>query len=186
MYRFFLLAVLMIGLTFAAGCNTVPETEAERQALEARARTTVERFKETDPAMSEHFFQTAAGWAVFPSIGKGGAGLGGAYGRGVLFENGQTPEIVGYCDVSQGSIGFQLGGQAFSEIIFFENERALNSFKTGSFEFSAQASAVAAKADASASADYDEGVAVFTLAGRGLMYEASIGGQDFDYVPKAE
>ena len=93
-------------------------------------------------------------------------------------------EVVGYCDLAQATIGFQLGGQVYSEIIFFEDSVSLDAFKAGTFEFAAQASAVAASADASVNADYEHGVAVFTLSGKGLMYEASIGGQKFDYTPK--
>jgi lipid-binding SYLF domain-containing protein len=114
-------------------------------------------------------------------VGKGAVGVGGAYGKGVLYQGGRA---IGYCDLSQASIGFQLGGQAYSEIIFFEDELSLQNFKSGTLEFAAQASAVAAASDASANADYDHGVAVFTLAGKGLMYEASIGGQKFTYQAK--
>ncbi|MHC4993836.1 MAG: YSC84-related protein, partial [Planctomycetota bacterium] len=99
----------------------------------------------------------------------------------VLYEEGSP---VGYCDLSQGSIGFQLGGQVYSELIFFETHTALLNFKSGEFAFAAQASAVAATAGAAANVDYDGGVAVFTQAKGGLMYEASIGGQKFTFEPK--
>ena len=180
-HKTFAIAVVLfaVGLT---GCETAPDTAYERDSLEKRAAATVERFKAVDAGMNNRFFNSSRGYAVFPTVGKGAIGVGGAYGKGVLYE-GNT--IVGYCDLSQGSIGFALGGQAYSEIIFFEDALALQKFKAGTFEFAAQASAVAASADASADADYDHGVAVFTLAGKGLMYEASIGGQNFDYVPKA-
>lgn len=173
-------SVLTLGL-FLTGCSTAPTTYAGKTSLESKAEATVKRFKVVDPTMSRLFFKTAKGYAVFPTVGKGGAGLGGAYGKGVLYENGV---VVGYCDLTQASIGFQLGGQAYSEIIFFENNIALQEFKSGKFAFAAQVSAVAATADASANADYDQGVAVFTLAGKGLMYEASVGGQNFDFQPK--
>jgi len=101
----------------------------------------------------------------------------------VLYEGGS---VVGYCDLTQASIGFQLGGQAYSEIIFFKDKASLGDLKRGNMEFAAQASAVAVTADASSNADFDNGVAVFTLAGQGLMYEASIGGQQFSYVAKGE
>ena len=108
-------------------------------------------------------------------------GIGGAYGRGVLSEAGH---VVGYCALTQASIGFAFGGQAYTEIIFFENATALNRFKTGNFAFAAQASAVALKSGAGANAKYADGVAVFTMGESGLMYEASIGGQKFSYEPK--
>ena len=170
---------LLLGASM--GCSTAPESAADRSTLEAEAKATVEQFKTSDPSLSEAFFKNAKGYAVFPTIGKGAIGIGGAYGKGVLFEN---DTIVGYCDLTQGSIGFQLGGQAYSEIIFFENDQVLNNFKAGTVEFAAQASAVAAAAGAGANAKYDQGVAVFTLSEKGLMYEASIGGQSFDYVAK--
>lgn len=172
---------LVAAMALASGCSTAPKTYTEKAELEAKADRTVQRFKEIDPQINELFFSTAKGYAVFPTVGKGAVGVGGAFGRGVLYEGGR---IVGYCSLSQGSIGFQLGGQAYSEIIFFQTEEALKDFKLGNVEFSAQASAVAASADASANAKYDKGIAVFTLAAEGLMYEASIGGQGFSYEPK--
>jgi lipid-binding SYLF domain-containing protein len=92
----------------------------------------------------------------------------------MVVENG---EQVGYCDLTQAMVGFQFGGQAYREIIFLENGSSLQAFKTGDFEFSAQASAVAATAGAAATADYEGGAAVFTLTIGGLMHEASVGGQ---------
>ncbi len=179
--RAWMMALLFAMMASVVACSTAPKSEAGKASLESRAAQTIERFKEVDPSIRKTFFATAKGYAVFPSVGKGAIGVGGAYGKGVLYEGGK---IVGYCDLSQGSIGFQLGGQAYSEVIFFETQAALDNFKSGTFEFAAQASAVAATADASANADYEHGVAVFTLAAKGLMYEASIGGQNFTFEPK--
>jgi lipid-binding SYLF domain-containing protein len=123
----------------------------------------------------------ASGYAVFPKVGKGAVGIGGAYGKGVLYEGGA---ITGYCDLSQASIGLQLGGQAYTEIIAFETPGALARFKTGNFAFGAQATAVALKSGAGANAKYADGVAVFTMNEAGLMYEAAIGGQKFSYQAK--
>jgi len=162
------------------GCATAPSTTGDRDRLGQKTQMAIDAFKERDPSMAERFDGTMA-YAVFATIGKGGAGLGGAYGRGELFESGN---MVGYCDLSQGSIGFQLGGQAYSEVIFFQSKYSLDDFKTGRMKFAAQASAVAADAGASADADYDGGVLVFTMTKGGLMYEASIGGQRFTFVPK--
>ena len=108
-------------------------------------------------------------------------GVGGATGRGVVYEKG---EVIGYSRMSQASIGFQLGGQSYAEVIFFQTKEALERFTGGNFEFGAQASAVALTAGVSADVNYRNGVAVFTQANGGLMYEASIGGQKFDYVAK--
>ncbi|MGI9203577.1 MAG: YSC84-related protein [Woeseiaceae bacterium] len=156
---------------------------------------TVEVFRN---AVSSEFFDESYGYAVFPKIGKGGIGLGGAHGSGRVYAEGAH---VGDTKMSQVTIGFQLGGQVFSQIIFFEDERAFNEFTGGNFEFGAQATAVAITAGASASAtttgagagasggqndatatgDYYKGMAIFTVAKGGLMYEASVGGQKFSY-----
>lgn len=180
MKRFACNALLMMCVAMIfAGCSIAPKTAADRDKLHADVLTTVERFKTEDPSIKT-FFDDALGWAVFPSVIKGGAGFGGAHGRGELYEGGT---MTGYCDLSQATIGFQLGGQVYSEIIFFQNDNALARFKTGNFAFSAQASVVAATAGVSVDADYDKGVAVFTMAKGGLMYEASVGGQKFRFEP---
>jgi lipid-binding SYLF domain-containing protein len=144
------------------------------------------------------FFKSAYGYAVFPSIGKAGVGVGGAYGKGRVYEMGRH---AGDTSVTQLSIGLQLGGQAYSEIIFFEDQRSFREFTSGNFEFGAGASAVAITAAASAKATtggssasasggkhdakttgkYHKGMAVFTVAKGGLMYEASVSGQKFSY-----
>jgi lipid-binding SYLF domain-containing protein len=172
-----LLAFLVMAVAAFQGCSTAPKGEGERADLRAEADATIDRFKRTDPSMAE-LFDSATGYAVFPTVGKGAVGVGGAHGRGVVFERGTQ---IGYCDLSQATIGFQLGGQAYSELILFQTSEALESFKKGTLAFSAQASAVAASAGAAATADHEGGVAVFTMAKGGLMYEASIGGQNFRY-----
>ena len=148
--------------------------------LEKRARETTAAFKQKDDSMKP-FFDKAAGYAVFPSIGKGAIGVGGASGKGVVFQGGNA---IGQSRVSQVTVGFQLGGQNYAQIVFFQNKQTLDSFKTGNFNFAAQATAVAASAGAGANAAYKNGVAVFTMAKGGLMYEASIGGQKFSFTPK--
>ena len=149
---------------------------------------------------SASHFKDAYGYAVFPTIGKGGIGIGGAYGSGRVYAKGK---YVGDTKMTQVTVGLQLGGQAYSEIIFFQDERSFKEFTSGNFEFGAQASAVALTAGASASAsttgaaagasggkkdattagDYHKGMAVYTIAKGGLMYEAAIGGQKFSYKP---
>ena len=124
------------------------------------------------------YFKKARGYAVFPNVGKGGFGIGGARGKGEVFERG---DVIGSTTLTQVSVGFQLGGQAFSQIIFFKDKKALERFTEGNFEFGASASAVLISEGANASADYSDGVAVFTFSKGGLMYEASIGGQKFSY-----
>ena len=124
------------------------------------------------------YFKEAAGFAVFPNIAKAGLGLGGARGSGEVFEDGK---VIGSTTVTQLSFGFQLGGQAFSQIIFFQNKRDLDRFTDGNFEFGASASAALITEGANASVDYTNGVAVMTFSKGGLMYEASIGGQKFTF-----
>jgi lipid-binding SYLF domain-containing protein len=148
---------------------------------------------------SGQFFGKSYGYAVLPTIGKGGFVVGGAHGKGRVYARGA---YVGDTSMTQLTVGFQLGGQAYSQIIFFEDKRAFDEFTSGNFEFGAQATAIAITAGAGAqagttgasasagtsqqssttkSANYHKGMAVFTIAKGGLMYEASIGGQKFTY-----
>jgi lipid-binding SYLF domain-containing protein len=161
---------------------------------------TMDVFKKSE--VVQPFFKNAYGYAVFPTIGKAGIGIGGSYGTGQVYRGGK---VTGEVSVISGSIGFQFGGQAFSQMIFFQDKRAYESFTSGEFEFDATASAVAITAGAQASAgtqgasagasagpatgkqaktSYHKGMVVFTHAKGGLMYEASIGGQKFTFKPK--
>jgi len=133
--------------------------------------------KRADPGI-ETFFDNAAGYAAFPSVGKGGIVVGGAYGRGLVIVG---DRVVGRTSMTQATVGLQLGGQVYSQFIFFKDDAAIANFKRGNFEFGAQASAVAATKGASADTSYDKGVAVFTNASGGLMVEGSVGGQKFTY-----
>lgn len=175
--------VLALCVLLATGCQTVPSSQGDRSELADRAQSAVRAFKASDPSMQTGFFDTAVAYAVLPSVRKGAAGYGGAFGRGIVFENGA---MVGYCSMTQGTVGIQLGGQVYKEIIFFKDKAAFAEFKRNDLAFSAQASAVAATADAAANADYSDGVAVFTIDSKGLMFEASVGGQKFEYVPASE
>lgn len=165
---------------FAIGCSTAPKTSAGKADLEASAGITFAKAKTADPTIAR-LIQGSAGHAVFPAVGKGAVGVGGAYGKGVLYEGGAT---VGYCDLTQASIGVQLGAQAYSEILVFKSKAALDEFKGGNFAFDAQATAVALKSGSAANANYSTGVAVFTMDESGLMFEASVGGQKFSYQPR--
>jgi lipid-binding SYLF domain-containing protein len=172
-------ALAAAGVFVLTGCSTAPKSEPARVDLKADAQYTLQNALRTDPGL-QRFIDTSAGYAVFPEVGKGAVAVGGAFGRGVLFENGQP---VGYCSLTQTTVGLALGGQAYSEIIFFETPDAVNKFKAGDLAFAAQASAVALKLGASANAKYDNNVAVFTMSEAGLMVEASIGGQKFNFEP---
>ncbi|BDG04757.1 lipid-binding SYLF domain-containing protein [Anaeromyxobacter oryzae] len=143
------------------------------------ARQAIVELERADPGLTR-LFDSAAGYAVLPTVGKGAIGVGGAHGTGVLFEKGMP---VGEVTLTQLTVGLQLGGQSYTEVIFFETEKSLASFKKGEFTMAAQVSAVAAAAGASANAKYVEGVSVFTLAKGGVMAEASVGGQKFGYRP---
>lgn len=151
-----------------------PDTGDELQLDVARAILDVQK---ADPGIKA-FFDGAAGYAVFPKVGKGGMGIGGAHGKGLVIVD---DKAVGKTSLSQVTIGFQLGGQVYQQLIFFKDETALENFQRGNFELGAQASAVAVTLGASADADYDKGVAVFTNVSGGLMYEATVSGQKFKY-----
>ena len=172
-------------------------------ALADDISTTIDNFR---GAGAGDFIDDSYGYAVFPSIGKGGIGIGGAHGKGEVFAGGKR---VGQVKMNQITYGLQLGGQVYSQMIFFRDERAFDDFTSGNFEFGAQATAVALTAGAQASTttggggntssgtdadsskvnasekQYDgrSGMAVFTIAKGGLMYEATLGGQKFKYEP---
>jgi lipid-binding SYLF domain-containing protein len=175
--RSLFVSMLVLSFGVMAGCSTAPKTEAKRDALLTNADSAMETFRTTDSSVGT-FMNGAHGYAIFPKIGKGGAVAGGAYGRGVLYQGGQ---MAGYCDVTQATVGAQLGGQTYSELIVFETRDALERFKSGNFAFSANASAVANKEGAAKTAKYENGVAVFVHPTGGLMAEAAIGGQKFNY-----
>jgi len=147
--------------------------------MEKDAKEALESMIESN-AKLQIFKDKAYGYAVFPKVTKAGVGIGGAAGRGLVYKGG---EILGSSKLKQGSIGLQLGGQQYSEVIFFEDQEAFDNFRNGNLKFDAQASAVALKEGASIDAAYNGGVAVFTKTKGGLMYEASIGGQHFTFDP---
>ena len=153
---------------------------AERPAADpADAQAVIAKFKEKDPGLAKVFTQSR-GYAVFPTVGKGGIGIGGARGKGYVYERGR---LIGRSTLTQVTIGFQLGGQAYSEVVFLKDDAALESFKSGKLKLDAQASAVALTARAAADLAWRDGVAIVTMAKGGLMYEASVGGQKFSFTP---
>jgi lipid-binding SYLF domain-containing protein len=137
-------------------------------------------FLEDDPDMQE-LFSSSHAYIILPNVGKGGLGIGGASGNGVAYEEG---EMIGFARMTQLTIGFQAGGQVYSEVVFFEDKKAFDRFRENKIEMSAQVSAVAAASGASLNAKYVDGVAVFTRTKGGLMYEASVGGQQFKFRSK--
>ncbi len=141
-----------------------------------KTKEALQKFKQISSL--KPYFQKAKGYAIFPNIAKAGIGIGGARGKGEVFEKN---EVIGSTTVTQLSIGLQLGGQAFSQIIFFKDKKDLERFTQGNYEFEASASAALITDGANASSDYSDGVAVITFSKGGLMYEASIGGQKFSF-----
>ena len=169
-------AAAWLVITLAVPSFAFAQDSRDRKLIDD-SKSAREQFVKSDSLM-QSLFNNSAGYAIFPNVGKGGIGIGGAAGNGVLFENGK---IVGRASMKQVSVGFQFGGQVYREVIFFENPAAVERFKQNKIEFTARASAVAAKSGAAANVKYADGVMVFTQEKGGLMYEATIGGQKFDY-----
>jgi lipid-binding SYLF domain-containing protein len=173
----------MAGLCLAivlAGCTTMPERPEARAVLSAEVNETIAIFKEKDPEIQQ-FLNKSYGYAVLPKVFKGALWFGGAYGKGEVYEQGK---MVGYCSMSQATLGFSFGGEYFREIVFFKEKNDLDVFKAEEYTFSAQVTGVAITAGAAAKADYKSGMAVFITTDKGLMVDASLGGQQFKYVPK--
>ncbi len=175
-------AVLAAGLclaVIAAPRDAAAQTDYELEKKKLEVEQAVEGLVADDPGV-QRFFSDSYGYAVFPSVGKGGFVVGGAHGTGLVFEEGT---LVGKADLKQVNVGLQLGGQSYVQVIFFQGKEDLDRFKAHQLEFSGQASAVAITKGASADIDYTKGVAVITKAKGGLMYEASLGGQEFTFEP---
>ena len=187
-------AVLFMAAMACASSSALAAEEKEKDYS-----STIDKFKSSEQV--KPFFENAYGYAVFPLIGKGGLGVGGAYGQGHVYRDGK---VTGKSKLVKLSFGFQAGGQGFCEIIFFKDQRAYDEFTSGDFAFDATASAVAITAGAQATTGttggsagmsagpksgaqvglgYTKGMAVFTQAIGGLMYEAAIGGQKFSFEP---
>jgi lipid-binding SYLF domain-containing protein len=168
--------VTIAGLLLAFGAAAYAASDQE---LLDEANATKAVFRKTDPGLAT-FFERSPGYVIFPSIAKGAVGIGGAHGSGVVYEHGKP---IGKSTLNQVSVGAQLGGQAFSEVIFFATREALDTFVKGKTTFSGAVSAVALTSGASANARYQDGVVVFTATRGGLMLEASVGGQKFSFEP---
>jgi len=169
-----IITLIAIAMTLSAVSSRAAEKLDE---LKKEVPAAIESFKRADSTLTP-FFEKAAGYAVFPNVGKGGVVIGGAHGQGLVYERDQ---LVGKASMTQATVGAQIGGQVFREVIFFETKEALDAFKQSKFEMNAQVSAVAAAEGAAKNAKYREGVLVFTRAIKGLMAEASVGGQKFKF-----
>ncbi|MEL6111787.1 MAG: hypothetical protein AAFR20_03190 [Pseudomonadota bacterium] len=155
------------------------EAKAQKSKLIRKSNEAIRTFRKNDPSL-EAFFRQAYGYAVFPSVTKGGAGIGAARGKGIVYRGGVPARKV---YLSQYTVGLQFGGKKYREIIFFRDAQGYNAFLDDEFEFSAQATATIASDGAGETASYDEGVAVFVLDKAGAMFEASLGGQKFKIKP---
>ena len=192
MKQVYLFPIILIAVILALALSNTARAD--------KFTNTIEIFKRSES--TQPFFKSAYGYAVFPTVGKAGIGIGGAYGKGQVYREGK---VTGATSLMKVTVGFQLGGQAFSEIIFFEDKRAYGDYTNGNFEFDASASAVAITAGAQAKAgtegttagasagpatgtqaqsSYQKGMAVFVHTKGGLMYEATIGGQKFSFTAK--
>ena len=168
--------VAFVGLPLQTSARSKAD-KYEKEVEEAKAA--IAEFQKKDPSL-KRFFDTAHGYVVFPKVGKGGFIVGGAHGKGVVYEK---QAMTGFAKISQATIGAQIGGQTFSEVIFFENDKVYESFTKDAVTLAAQATAVAAKSGAAANAKYNKGVAIFVTGEKGLMLEAAVGGQSFKFEP---
>lgn len=179
MKKIFLVLLINVSFCFSSAFAQVWEPNTS-DTMELSVASAIIEAKEKDSTLAE-WFDTAYAYAVFPKVGKGAIGIGGARGKGLIIRG---DRILGETVLTQITVGFQLGGQIYSEFIMFKDRVAFENFSRGNFEMGAQLSAVALTVGASADASYDKGVAVFTIAVGGLMYEASVGGQKFSYKAK--
>ena len=171
-----LLALLFVGSSQAV----LAQVGGWKAELVEDSKAALNAMVEKQPKL-QSYVDKAYGYAVFPMVTKGAIGIGGAGGKGVVFKN-HVP--MGQSTLKQATIGFQLGGQQYKEVIFFENKKAYDTFTNEKVKFDGQASAVAITAGASVDVNWKDGMAIFTQTSGGLMYEASIGGQHFSYKPK--
>ncbi len=170
----------VLAFVFISICtSTSGQTSKKDKQLVSDSKDGIKDFVHTDSLM-KRLFSSSYGYVIFPNVGKGAIGVGGASGGGTVFEK---SVVVGKAQLTQVTIGFQFGGQAYREVVFFEDKATLDRFKENNIEFSAQVSAVAAKSGASGNAKYTDGILIFTQQKGGLMYEASVGGQKFKYTP---
>ncbi|MEL6483449.1 MAG: lipid-binding SYLF domain-containing protein [Bacteroidota bacterium] len=167
----------LFALLFSVGLFNVHAQTAKDQKIIDDAENAKQTLLDANVGL-DSFFEKSAGYVLFPNVGKGGFIIGGASGNGVVYDGG---EMVGMANLKKLNVGFQAGGQAIIEVIFFETYVDLERFTKGTFEFAAEASAVALKSGVAANAKYKDGVAVFAMPKAGFMADASVGGQKFKF-----
>lgn len=168
-----ILAILFLALS---SCGSASKTGED---LISDAREEINNIQQNYPNIGQQF-QQAEGYAIFPNVGKGAYVIGGASGNGVVYQDGN---LIGYADLKQVDIGLQAGGKSFVEVLFFENEQALEDFKSGTYELAANASAVVLEEGVSRDLNFQDGVAVVTMPKAGAMAGVSVGGQRFEFTP---
>jgi lipid-binding SYLF domain-containing protein len=173
-------AALVLALAALAGCATAPRTAEDRRDLKSAADEALGELKAQERSL-QPFLAASHGYVVFPRIGKGGYIFGGGYGRGIVYRGGAP---IGYADITQATVGLQIGGQAFMEVLVFESARDLERFTTGRLSLTANASAVILKTGQAVAAQYTDGVAVFVKPIGGAMVEAAVGGQQYSFQPE--
>jgi lipid-binding SYLF domain-containing protein len=172
--------VLAAATALLVGCTAAPPTPESRNALVENATLAMQDMNRVDPGV-EALVRKGYGYVLFPEVVKAGLGFGGGYGQGVVYEQGQH---VGYADLTLGSVGAQIGGQTFSELIVFENKAAMDRFKLSPVDFTAGVAAMILQNAAAVNATFIDGIAVVVRPITGAMAEATIGGQQLKYVPK--
>ena len=172
MKKLTLLAMFLLTSSVAANAQN-----SEQREIISDAKSAQETLIREDPAMQD-LFEEAAGYAIFPNVGKGAYIVGGASGKGAVFQNG---EVVGMADLKQLDVGLQLGGQAFIQALLFKSKAALDKFMEGNYKLAGTASAVALDKGRAESLEFQDGVGVVTLPKAGAMLEISVGGQKFEF-----
>jgi len=173
-----LLTVAFLGaVAISLGANVARAAQGSEADEVTEARKSVQMFQQQDPSLTG-VLNKVPGYAVLPNIAKGAFGVGAAIGHGVVFEKGKP---IGTAKLTKVTVGAQVGGQSYSELIVFQTQKALDDFKRGDFALAADASAVALSAGVSTNLKYSNGVGVITAGEKGLMYEAAVGGQRFKF-----
>ena len=167
---------LVVLLLILSSCGSTKKSGDDLVIDARQERSMIER----EYPMMANYFNSAEGYAIFPNVGKGAYIIGGASGNGAVYQNGN---LIGYADLKQVDIGLQLGGKAFVEVLFFENKQALERFKGGTYEVSANASAVVLDKGFSKDLEFQDGVAIVTVPKGGAMAGISVGGQKFEFTP---
>jgi len=172
-------AALVLTIAMMGGCATAPTSQEGKDELIRRAAAVLREWNRDTPGV-EGFARQSYGYALFPEVAKGGLGVGAAYGRGVVYEQGGH---VGYAELTQASLGLQVGGFAYQLLVVFDDRAALERFKQGRLDFSADASGVVLKTGYVAHVRFIEGLSVFARPVGGAMWEAALGGQRFTFAP---